>query len=177
MSEFGEELRRERESRGIALELITDTTKISNRYLLALEAGRFSILPGGVFNKGIVRSYARVVGLDEDDWVTRFMSAYRQSGQLLDDDASWIAFAENVGKSRNRDETERPPHMSLKWAGVAVLVVVLAALGWFVWDCVSDRGAAAAGAPHASTTTASITLDAMQNWSSPLVDLSYFKQA
>jgi cytoskeleton protein RodZ len=141
MSEFGEELRRERESRGVALASITDVTKISSRHLVALETGHFDDLPGGVFNKGIVRSYARVVGLDEKAWVDRFMSAYQSSGQLKDDDASWIAFAENVGKSRVPEPHDRP-RMRLKWAGVAVLVVMLGALGWFVWHFVSDKLAA-----------------------------------
>ncbi len=82
MCEFGKELRQERESRGIALELITGATKISSRYLVALETGQFNHLPGGVINKGIVRGYARVVGLDEEAWVSRFMSAGQGSGQL-----------------------------------------------------------------------------------------------
>ena len=43
----------------------------------------------------------RVVGLDEDFWVNRYMEAYQQSGQLKTDDADWIAFAENVGKLRS----------------------------------------------------------------------------
>src|SRR6516225_3669883 len=98
MGQFGEELRRERESRGIALEEITDSTKISGRHLSALEGEQFAQLPGGVFNKGIVRGYARVVGLDEEAWVERYMSAYQQSGQLKDDDANWVDFAENVVK-------------------------------------------------------------------------------
>jgi cytoskeleton protein RodZ len=131
MKAFGEELRRERESRGIALASITDATKISNRYLVALETGHFDYLPGGVFNKGIVRSYARVVGLDAETWVGRFMSAYQSSGQLKDDDASWIAFAENVGKNRPQREERRKMH--LRWAGATVLLVLLATLGWFFW--------------------------------------------
>lgn len=137
MNEFSEALRKERMSRGIGLELITETTKISNHYLIALEAGQFDHLPGGVFNKGIVRSYARVVGLNENAWVDRFMSAYRSSGQVTDDDASWIAFAENVGKARPK-ATDRPT-MRLRWAGVAALLVVLTALGWFVWHFVSNK--------------------------------------
>ena len=134
MSKFGEELRRERESRGIALAAITDETKISSRYLTALEAEKFDDLPGGVINKGIVRSYARVVGLDTEAWVDRFMSAYQCSGQLKDDDASWIAFAENVGKSRPLADR---PAARLKLTGLAVLVVVLATLGWLVWNFVA----------------------------------------
>lgn len=150
MNEFGEALRKERTSRGIGLELITETTKISNHNLVALEAGQFDHLPGGVINKGIVRSYARVVGLNEDAWVDRFMSAYRSSGQLTDDDASWIAFAENVGKGRPKN-VDRPT-MRLRWAGVAALLVVLTALGWFVWHFVSNKMTAHVSAPPAAVT-------------------------
>lgn len=131
MSDFGEELRRERESRGITLDSIVDATKISSRHLLALEAGNFDHLPGGVFNKGIVRSYAQVVGLNAESWVKRFMSAYQTSGQLTDDDANWIAFAENVQKGRAQ-ETDIPK-IRLSLPGIAVLLCVLAALGWLVW--------------------------------------------
>jgi cytoskeletal protein RodZ len=137
MGEFGKELRTERESRGIGLDTISDSTKISGRYLAALEEDHFEQLPGGVFNKGIVRSYARVVGLDEETWVNRYMEAYQQSGQLKTDDADWIAFAENVGKSREK-EGQRPD-LRLRWAGVAMLLLLLVGLGWFVWHFVSDR--------------------------------------
>jgi cytoskeleton protein RodZ len=157
MSEFGNELRGERESRGIGLDAISEATKISHRHLLALEASNFDQLPGGVLNKGIVRGYARVVGLDQEAWVERFMAAYQGSGQLKDDDASWIEFAENVGKNRSH-EAERPD-VRLRWAGVALLLTLLAALGWFVWRYVSEK-MSAEGAPqqsHAITTVAAIS--------------------
>lgn len=147
MSEFGSELRRERESRGIGLDAISEATKISSRHLLALESGQYNQLPGGVFNKGIVRGYARVVGLDEEAWVGRFMAAYQGSGLLKDDDASWIEFAENVGKNRPH-EADRP-NIRLRWAGVAVLLAILAVLGWFVWHYVSYK-LTAGGAPRQS---------------------------
>jgi cytoskeleton protein RodZ len=137
MSQFGEALRRERQSRGIALESITDATKISGRHLLALEEDRFEQLPGGVINKGIVRGYARVGGIDENDWVNRFMSAYQDSGKLKDDDANWIQFAENVSKSRLQDASRAD--VRLRWAGVAALLLLLVGLGWFVWHYVSSK--------------------------------------
>ena len=161
MNEFGEEIRKERESRGISLQSIVDATKISSRQLAALETGHFDHLPGGVFNKGIVRSYARVVGLDEEAWVDRFMSAYQSSGQLKDDDASWIAFAENVGK--NRPHNADRSRMRLKWAGVAMLLVVLAALGWFVWRYVSDKMTAESLAPQ-TTVTATVATQSLPQW-------------
>jgi cytoskeleton protein RodZ len=71
MATFGEELRTERLSRGIALERITEVTKISQRHLVALEQNQFRVLPGGILNKGIVRGYVSVLGLDEMDWISR----------------------------------------------------------------------------------------------------------
>jgi hypothetical protein len=60
MGNFGEDLRMERLSRGIALEDITAVTKISQRHLLALEQERFRLLPGGILSKGIVRGYVKI---------------------------------------------------------------------------------------------------------------------
>ena len=130
MGQFGQELRREREARGVALESIAGSTKINGRHLLALEQEQFSALPGGVLNKGIVRGYARACGLDEDAWVGRYLSAYSQSGQVKDDDQSWMEFAQNVGKARKPDDPE--PDRRLRWAGVAVLLLVLALFAWYV---------------------------------------------
>jgi cytoskeleton protein RodZ len=137
MVHFGEELRRERESRGIALEEITEATKISSRHLVALEHEEFRQLPGGVFNKGIVRGYARVVGLDEEAWVGNYLSAYQQSGAVSDDDISWFAFAENVGKARAAQRDG--PAERLRWAGVCVLLTVLVVVAYFVYGYVHQR--------------------------------------
>ena len=128
MGNFGEDLRMERLSRGIALEDITAVTKISQRHLLALEQERFRLLPGGILSKGIVRGYASALGLDQQDWTDRFLKACYSSGQL-DDDQSWTAFASNVGKARilRREATE----MRLRWLGVLVLALLVAAGGFF----------------------------------------------
>jgi cytoskeleton protein RodZ len=137
MGTFGEDLAKEREYRGISLFKITETTKISTRHLEALEQDRFDQLPGGVFNKGIVRGYARVCGMDEEPWVERYMAAYAASGMLKDDDADWVRFAQNVVETRPRDGVR--PDVRLRWAGVGLLLVLLVGLGWFVWQFVDQR--------------------------------------
>src|SRR5580658_4116214 len=76
---FGEKLRKQREQRGIELDAISNTTKISTRMLRALEDERFDQLPGGVFNKGFVRAYARLVGLDEEEAIADYLAALRES--------------------------------------------------------------------------------------------------
>jgi cytoskeletal protein RodZ len=129
MSTFGEDLRMERLSRGIALEEITAITKISARHLEALEQERFGLLPGGILSKGIVRGYAGAVGLDQRDWTERFLKAYVASGQMIDDDRDWMGFASNVGKQRVQHRSAMGT--SLRWIGVALLLaVVVAAAVW-----------------------------------------------
>jgi cytoskeleton protein RodZ len=124
MASFGEDLRRERLSRGIALEEITAVTKISQRHLIALEQERFRFLPGGILSKGIVRGYANALGLDQNDWTERYLQAYNASGQMTDDDRGWTTFASNVGKARllHREAME----IRLRWLGAILLLLTLA---------------------------------------------------
>ena len=75
MASFGQRLRQAREARNITLQEIAATTKIGTRALQALEWERFEQLPGGIFNKGFVRAYARCVGLDEEETVAAYMEA------------------------------------------------------------------------------------------------------
>lgn len=121
MANFGDELRKERLSRGVALEEITAVTKIAQRHLIALEQERFRLLPGGILNKGIVRGYAGALGLDPQDWTDRFMRAYNASGETVEDDHGWTAFASNVGRARllRREAVE----MRLRWLGAGLLAL------------------------------------------------------
>jgi cytoskeleton protein RodZ len=77
---FGDKLKREREMRAITLEEIADATKIGTRSLRALEEEHFDQLPGGIFNKGFVRAYAKFLGIDEEQAVADYMSAANEVG-------------------------------------------------------------------------------------------------
>lgn len=70
--ELGQYLANHRESMTMTLDQIARTTKIPKTSLSLLEAGRFDALPGDVFVRGFLRSYARCVHLDGDDVVRRY---------------------------------------------------------------------------------------------------------
>jgi cytoskeleton protein RodZ len=137
MGNFGDTLRQEREFRGITLDAITKVTKISNRHLIALEQEHFDVLPGGVFNKSMVREYARVVGLDQEEWVGRYLTAHQSTGAVTDEDG-WMRFAENASKARGSGQGNRPDQR-LRWTGIAVLLMLVAGLSWFVWSYVHKK--------------------------------------
>ena len=69
---FGERLKRERELREVSLKEVTVATRIGTRFLEALENEDWDKLPGGVFNRGFVRSVARYLGLDEENLLAEY---------------------------------------------------------------------------------------------------------
>lgn len=66
-STLGQKLRAAREQRGISISEVAEQTRISPLYLEAIDADNYKTLPGGIFNKGFVRSYAKYVGVDEQE--------------------------------------------------------------------------------------------------------------
>jgi cytoskeletal protein RodZ len=72
MTNFGASLKRARESKGISLDQIAAETRISTRFLKAIENEEFNLLPGGIFNKGFVRAFAEKVGLNPDETVAEY---------------------------------------------------------------------------------------------------------
>jgi cytoskeleton protein RodZ len=113
---FGTWLRRQREIREIPLREIADVTKISMRYLEALEQDRFDVLPAAVFAKGFLREYSRYVGLDPDDVVNSFLQAQE-----------WVeSDAEEIRSSSPRRSSRLRSGLPLALGLVAVLGVAAA---------------------------------------------------
>src|SRR5688572_4656509 len=76
MGDFGGKLRQARERRGVSLRQIAAATKISVGVLEALERNDISRLPGGIFSRAFVRSYATEVGLDPDETIRDFVAEF-----------------------------------------------------------------------------------------------------
>ena len=134
---FGEELRRQRLAREVTLESIAAATKISVRYLQAIEKGDLEKLPAPVFMRGFLRSYATCVGLDPDEVVNAYLSEAAATPALDDAD---------IAPARG----QRLTAAQLSVLVVAAVVVLLLAFG--LWRTVgrkrpSPRSAAAARVP------------------------------
>jgi cytoskeleton protein RodZ len=97
---LGEKLRQAREERGISISEVAEQTRISSLYLQSIENDDYKPLPGGIFNKGFVKSYAKFIGIDEQealddyakltaDWESRNPSDVRTyRPEVLTDDRS-----------------------------------------------------------------------------------------
>jgi len=101
MSDFGGKLRLARERRGISLRQIAASTKISIAALEALERNDMSKLPGGIFSKAFVRSYAVEVGLDPDETAREFLERF-QGAPVAPISPSIIAAEESKFEAQQR---------------------------------------------------------------------------
>jgi len=113
---FGEHLRREREMRGVSLDEISAATRISTRFLQALENDQWNQLPGGVFNRGFIRSVARYLGLDEEALLSEYALVTKEQPLIAP-----------VAEPPSRAEASRLP-----WI-LGLAAVVLAGAVWLAW--------------------------------------------
>lgn len=73
-----------RQKAGISLEQVAAKTKISMRFLLAIESEDFQQLPGGIFNTNYLRQYAEVIGMDEHELLDRYTRKMNPPGAETD---------------------------------------------------------------------------------------------
>jgi cytoskeletal protein RodZ len=64
-----------RQERGITLDSIAASTKLSMRHLEAIESGDFKRLPGGIYNTNYIRQYARAISFSEADLLAFYNNA------------------------------------------------------------------------------------------------------
>jgi cytoskeleton protein RodZ len=122
VASFGQNLRKAREARNITLQEIAATTKIGTRALQAMENDRFEELPGGIFNKGFVRAYARCVGLDEE----KTLAAYLEAAKAMLPETDMEALASQVSAAR---VSQGDPWWALNAATFVGILAILVALG------------------------------------------------
>jgi cytoskeletal protein RodZ len=96
VGEFGDKFRKAREKKELSLDDVSNVTKISSRMLQAIEEEHFERLPGGVFNKGFIRAYAKHLGLNDEEAVTDYLVCLRQA-QI---DAHEVWQPEHPGQTR-----------------------------------------------------------------------------
>lgn len=99
MGSLGLWLRTQREARGVSIRDIADATKISQRYLEALETDRFDALPAEVFVRGFLREYGRIVGLDPDEVVNVYLLAVEEARPEASEDEAAMAPANRRQRS------------------------------------------------------------------------------
>jgi len=128
---FGARLKREREQRKITLDDISVSTKIGTRFLAAIEEDRFDQLPGGIFNKGFVRAYARHLGMDENQAIADFVAATEPTlpePPPQEEAPVLAALAQRVPEAKKKSRGDG----GIPW-GIFAIVLLVVACGLALW--------------------------------------------
>jgi cytoskeleton protein RodZ len=123
---IGEKLRLEREAHGIALRDISEQTRISMRYLEAIESDDYRRLPGGIFNRSFIRAYAKFVGFDEQEAIEEYTRTLREHGETDEDESP--KHHRSLVYTDDGNSHRRSPFATLLLA-----ILILAALSLAVW--------------------------------------------
>ena len=141
--------------RGVSLDDIADATKIGTRLLRAVEEEHFELLPGGIFNKGFVRAYAKYLGLNEDEAVADYLEA---AGENPPDPR---VIAEQNSSRIDRSGGDARPSRQAGFPIIPVLILLLViaagAGGWQLYqERLRDREAKRQAAVSGNVTTPAI---------------------
>jgi cytoskeletal protein RodZ len=150
---IGDFFRQVRETKGLTLDEVAIKTRIHPEYLKALEESNFAKLPEQVFAKGFVRSYARSLGLDEDDAMRRFTIS---AGSFYDKHEE----RERLRQQQVEDERKRKANRKAVIAGAAVAVLGLVLLLTREQGTVSVMRPAESETPRAKSSTRAARPDA-----------------
>ena len=148
MDDFGGKLRQARERRGLSLRQIAARTKISASALDGLERNDISKLPGGIFSRAFVRSYAVEVGLDLDETVHEFLERFNQDSPPSAEPPTAVL----PETERSYQEQQRKAARTLAIIGAAL--IMLAVGGIFLFRA---RAARAAARPETAASSAKAT--------------------
>lgn len=140
MGTFGERLRREREKRGIGLDEIATATKISARNLRALEDEKFNQLPGGIFNRGFVRAYAKFLGIDEEEVVAQYIAASQDTEEAREEKLKTELSKQEIRKDTDEEERAITLEPKSQWGSIAV-IVLLAVLAYGAYSVYQKKKA------------------------------------
>lgn len=133
LAQFGEELRREREIRGISLKEIADATKVSKRFLEALERNEHKTLPAPAFTRGFVRQYAIYLGLNSDELVDRYNQAASRDDRIEKPQFQHVSSTVPPMRERVRAKKGIPPAYARVDRNVYFLIAIVVALGSLIW--------------------------------------------
>ncbi len=149
LASFGDELRREREIRGISLKEIADATKISKRFLEALERNDHKTLPAPVFTRGFVREYARYLGLNAEEMVNRYNFAAAGDDRIEQTphlQGLVQAKTQPAPPPAERPKKGIPPAYARVDRNIYLLIIIVAALVGIAWWAMQHKRAEAEAA-------------------------------
>lgn len=139
LSELGTMLREERERQGLSIEAVSDKIKITRSCLTAIEEGNASHLPHPVYAKGFIKNYAKLLGVDQEDFSKRLSEVYQPEEPTLDSAPILQGVPDDDCGCTVKSSSKFPVVPTIV---VVVIVLIVAGLGWYLYGHVLHKSGA-----------------------------------
>lgn len=141
VTELGQKLKEAREAKGLSIDQLHEITKIQKRYLVTIEEGDYSILPGAFYARAFIKQYADAVGLNGEELLVEYQSTIPQSeSHDVPQVSTGQKTQETIQKATSLPIADHMPKIL-----IALLVIALGVVIWLVfqWVTAKDDGAVA----------------------------------
>ncbi|EFI70342.1 hypothetical protein BFZC1_01722 [Lysinibacillus fusiformis ZC1] len=136
MAELGTRLKEARLSKGYSLDDLQEITKIQKRYLIGIEEGNYSIMPGSFYVRAFIKQYAEAVGLDAEE----ILETYKNELPSTPNDQ----VSQSITNSPSRRKVTKGPSNKMMEAMpkiiVALFIVVIIVVIWVLWQSKNSPG-------------------------------------
>ncbi|MCP1124697.1 DUF4115 domain-containing protein [Bacillus sp. 3103sda1] len=135
MTELGQKLKEARELKGFSIDQLQEVTKIQKRYLISIEEGNFSILPGDFYARAFIKQYAEAVGLNGEAVLEEYKHELPQS---VSQDVPQISRGQKTQETVQR-ATSSPIADHMPKILITVLIIAIGVAIWFVFQFVLGK--------------------------------------
>lgn len=135
LTELGQKLKEARELKGFSINQLQEVTKIQKRYLISIEEGNFSVLPGDFYVRAFIKQYAEAVGLDGEAILEEYKHEIPQS---VSQDVPQISRGQKTQETVQR-ATSSPIADHMPKILITVLIIAVGVVIWFVFQFFSNK--------------------------------------
>ncbi|WP_459500282.1 helix-turn-helix domain-containing protein [Bacillus sp. C1] len=138
MTELGQKLKEAREAKGLSIDQLHEVTKIQKRYLVTIEEGDYSVLPGAFYARAFIKQYADAVGLNGEELLVEYQSVIPQSESH---DVPQVSKSQKTQETMQK-ATSHPIADHMPKILIALLIIAFGVVIWFVvqWLTGKDDG-------------------------------------
>lgn len=135
MTELGQKLKEAREAKGLSIDQLQEVTKIQKRYLVTIEEGDYSVLPGAFYARAFIKQYAAAVGLNGEELLVEYQNELPQS---VSHDVPQVSNSQKT-QEKIQQAASLPIADHMPKILIALLIIAVGVVVWFVFQWLAGK--------------------------------------
>lgn len=130
LTDLGARLKEARLAKGLSLDDLQEVTKIQKRYLVGIEEGNYSIMPGSFYVRAFIKQYAEAVGLDPEE----VLASYQKDIPGVQQEEVVQAYTQNTRRRRIASSSSNKVLEMMPMLIAALFIIVIIVVSWYLFQ-------------------------------------------